>query len=256
MKVSDIAGGPPKILIYGDPGTGKTALALTLGARAQVFDLDRGLLTGVKLEDVFQKDRLAVDVKQFLEPEPHKRATAFSACKAAVLDVANQCTAKKYPFDALIVDSLTALAENAISQVMYNSGRLGTAPELQHWGLAFSEVKQVIAVLQSLPIVVVMIAHEQLYSVGTGTSKEDKIELAVTGKNLPSQIARAFDELWRMKVRPAGGGKFKYLLQTLADDVAPARSRCNLPNMYDTSCGLWDIIKKMGYEPPSRGATA
>jgi SpoVK/Ycf46/Vps4 family AAA+-type ATPase len=46
-KLKDLKFQHPKILLWGRPGCGKTALALTLGTRAQVLDCDEGLMTGM-----------------------------------------------------------------------------------------------------------------------------------------------------------------------------------------------------------------
>lgn len=255
MKVIDIGSKSPKVLLWGDVGSGKTAYALTLGKRAQVIDLDEGLLTGVTLVDKFQPDRQAVDVKQFLEPAPHRQATVFAKVKAYVSEVAAACQSKKFEYDALIVDSLSALAEAALNFIMMNSGKLNQQPEIQHWGLAFSEIKNVIAVLRSLPVPVVLIAHEQVKSFGSGVNKEEKLELAVSGKNLASQISRYFDEIWYMRVQPQGAGKNRYALQTISDGKIPCRSRCNLPNYFDTSIGMWETFKRLGYTPSPRSSS-
>lgn len=257
MKVSDLSGvKPPKILLYGDMGTWKTSLALTLGDRASVLDLDDGLMTGVRLEDKWSSARRSVDVKQFLEPEPNKRATVFQAAKQYIYSLADQVRAGKWPFDAFIVDSLSSYAESAVAQVMYNSGMVGQAPQLQHWGLAFSEIKNVIAVLRPLPIVVVLIAHEQVKTIGKGAQQEDKLEIALPGKNLASQIARYFDEVWYSRVRPLGANKFEQVLQTYTDGKIPCRSRACIPNYTNTECGMWELIKRCGYEPKAKAVVA
>lgn len=250
MKLSELAPKPPKIILWGPLGTGKTALALTLGARAQVIDIgEDGLLTGMTLQDAWTEHRRAVDVVQFLNKEPHKKADAFQRCKDHVFKVANECHKGVYPFQALIVDSLSELARLAVQQILYNSGRPGQNPEIQHWGLAFTEILSVIDCLRNLPIPVILIGHDQLYSVGEGKDKEDRIELAVSGKNMPTQIPRGFDEVWYMRVKPAGAGVNKYLLQTKTSNYVLCRSRGNLPDMTDSSCGMWELLARLGYKP-------
>lgn len=251
MLLSEMNAKPPKILLYGDLGTGKTALSLTLGHGTLVLDFDDGLMTGRTLKDKFASERQKVEVKQFLEENPHKTAVAFSKGKTFVIGLANDLAAKRVSYRALIVDSLSSLAEAAVAQVMSNSGRVGGTPEIQHWGIAFSEIKQFIGVLRSLPIPVVLIAHEQVKSIGSGVNKEDKLEIAVSGKNLASQIARYFDEIWYMRARPVGAGKTQYVIQTVVDGKIPCRSRACLPNYTDTEVGMWELIKLCGYVPPA-----
>lgn len=252
MKVADIEGKPPKVLLWGDVGTWKTSLMLTLGAPLQVIDLDDGLLTGVKLQDKWTKERQAVDVVQFLEPAPHKTATVFGRVKQKIIEIANECTLKRYPFGALGIDSLSALADASLQQIMSNSGKLGQQPEIQHWGLAFSQIKDVLAIIRTLPIPVVLIGHEQVKTFGSGLTKEEKLELAVSGKNLASQICRYYDEIWYSRVKPAGAGKYTQHLQTIDDGTIPCRSRACIPNMIRCDeIGMWELLRLAGYQRPT-----
>lgn len=246
MNVADIADKAPHVLLYGGVGTGKTALALTLGKRAEVIDLDDGLKTGVTLKDAFTEDRRAVTVSRFIEKEPHKRATVFQQAKLRIYAIATELNQGKYPYDALILDSLSSFADSALRQIMGNSGDVNATPQIQHWGLAFNEIRNVFAVIRAMPIPVVIIAHDQ------EGKEEGKIEIAISGKKLPSQIARYFDEVLYMRVKQLGGGKVGYVVQTLNDSRVECRSRANLPNMTDTSVGMWELFKRMGYVPPER----
>ncbi len=244
MNVADIADKAPHVLIYSGVGTGKTALALTAGPDAEVIDLDDGLKTGVTLKDQFTEARRAVTVSQFIEKEPHKRATAFQAAKMRIYEIATQLNQGKYTKKALIIDSLSSLADAAVRQIMGNSGNPGDTPQIQHWGLAFNEIRNVFAVIRSMPIPVIVIAHDQ------EGKEEGKIELAISGKKLPSQIARYFDEVWYLRVKQLGGGKVGYVIQTKNDSRVECRSRANLPDLTDTSVGMWELFKRMGYVPP------
>lgn len=259
MKLSELAASKPKaphILLYGEVGCGKTALALTLGQRAQLLDIDDGFMTGASLKDKHHAARIGVDVVQFPEPQPHLKATQFASVKRHVINSANALAGKRYPFSALIIDSLSSLAESAVAMVMANSSRIQETPEIQHWGMAFSEIKNVLAVVRAMDIVVVLIAHEQVKSIGEGKTKRDTIEIAVQGKNLPSQICRYFDEIWYLDTRPAGGGKLKYTIKTLGDGTVPARSRLGLPDQTEvTDLDLWSLLAKYGYPTPPLAAT-
>lgn len=240
-------------MIYGEVGAGKTALALTLGARAMCIDMDEGLRTGITLQDSFTSDRKAVEVRQFLETNPQKDATAFAKCKSFVYGLTAEFQ-KGRPFEALILDSLSSFAEGALRYIMSNSGQLGKAPEIQHWGLAFNEIQNVLAVMRSLPIPLVIIAHEQVKMIGkAGPNQESKLEIAISGKNLPSRICRYCDEVLYMRARPVGAGKMQYVVQTVGDDKLMARSRSNIPNLTDTKVGMWELMRMMGYVPPEKG---
>lgn len=241
---------PPNILLYGPVGCGKTALALTLGERAQIADMDDGLKTGLSLKDSMYNMRTQVDVRQFLETNLPKTAVAFRGFKSFVYGLPADIQAKRWPFQALIIDSLTTWADAATKYIMSNGGRIDDAPEIQHWGLSFNEITNVLGVIRTLPVPVILIAHEQVKSIGKGLNAEEKLEIAVSGKNLPSKITRYFDEVWYMKAKPAGAGKMQYVVQTVSDDKKIARSRGCLPDNTDTSCGMWELLKRVGYVPP------
>lgn len=250
MKLTELPSKPPNVLIYGEVGTGKTAFLETLGERVEILDCDDGLRSGLKIDDKWKPERLKIEAKQFLEPTPGSRAVAFSQIKKYVYALEPEIVAKRFKPQILALDSLTTFADAALNYIMYNSNKLGQAPEIQHWGLAFNEIKNVLGVMKSLPIPVVLIAHEQVKTVGKGTDKEDRFEIAIQGKNLPSQITRYFDEIWYFKAKPDGGGKFKRVLQTVSDNLKVARSRACLPNEVDTSVGMVEIFKMIGYPLP------
>lgn len=261
MKLSDLPPKPPKILDWGPMGTGKTARALTLGARAQVIDIgEDGLTTGLTLKDKFTEDRKAVDVVMFRETQLPRKAHAFTDCRDYVFKVSDQCQKGTYPFDALIVDSITELARMSINQVLSNNSMLESGPQLQHYGLAFAQTKMVLDVLKALPIVVYVIGHDQRDAIVKKSpdgkkeiDRKDFIEIALTGKNMPAEVPRGFDEVWYAHVRAAGGGKNSYHIQTAADDLVKCRTRSQIPNMFNTTdVGMWEIIKMLGYTPPER----
>ncbi len=249
MKLSELQVKAPFIIIYGPPGCGKTALTLTLGESLHLMDLDNGLLTGLTLKDQFQSERLKVDVKQFIEKEPNIKVIEFQKAKLHIFDIAKQVAQKTWPFKVLAIDSFTALVQSAVAQVMSNSGRVGQNPEIQHWGLAFTEVINVFSVLKTLGVPVILLAHDQ------EGKEEGKIEIAIAGKKLAPKLVPFFDEILYMRAKQVGGGKIQYVLQTMNDGRVECRTRGQLPNMIDTSIGMWEVFKKMGYMPSERTVT-
>jgi hypothetical protein len=255
--IKDIKFLPPKILLMGPYGTGKTALALTLGEYAEVIDLDNGLRTAVGLKDKFTEARLSVEARLCWE-ERYDIATSFAKAKSNILDVVSSCRKKTYKKKALIVDGLTNLVDCSVRSVCGNQGDPNKKPTLPVWGMAIGEIENLLIALKSLPIVVVLIAHTfQVIQDGeidegeTDSATGKKFDskplitevLACSGQKLPGKVTAAFDEVWRMEVQ---GNRF--CLRSIRLARAPARSRACLPDKTDANLGLVEILKKIDYD--------
>ena len=234
----------PKILLYGGAGTGKTALTLTLGENLQIMDLDNGLMTGLTLKDEHYEKRIKVNVVSgLLETDP-KRGVAFMKAKNHLYAVAEACTKGTYSFGALAVDSLTSLVDSAMRMIQGNSSHIGSNPQLQEYGLAFQEIENFLTIMKSLPIVVIVIAHQHEFEVDNKTN----IRVAIPGRKLPGKVCSWFDEVWRMTVQNMPQDKTAHIIQTKATASTLARSRFNIPDKTDAKLGLTTILKGAGYD--------
>jgi hypothetical protein len=248
MKVGESPARVPHILLYGDPGSWKTALVQTLGDGLQILDLESGYHVGKHVDDQFKKDRLAVDIISCVDPDPTK-ALAFQNAKSHIISVANGVTRKKYGFKAFCIDSLTALTDSAVRSVLANSGRLGLNPEIQHWGLAFNELENVLTICRSLPIPFILIAHTMNVENEYGQTKK---EIAIQGQKLPGRITRYFGEIWYISVRPGAQDKIVAAIKTKSTSQYLARSHSGLPDDLSAKDGLPAIFNKMGYDWPRK----
>lgn len=252
---------PPNILLYGDIGVGKTALCLTLGDGVHYVDYEDGLRTAYMLDDKWKPDRLEADFVQFLDKQPNKKATAWHNGKQHIIQLSNQYVQGVRPFSAIVIDSLTSFAEAAMRSILYNSKRLGQAPQIQDWGAAFIEIKNTISILRGIPVPFIMVAHEMIKTDTIKAAQSDsakasheRLQIAIEGKNLPAQISRYFDEIWYMKATPGGGNVKRRSIVTVGDNIIPARSRSDIPNETKTSVGMWELIKMTGFKPKVKEA--
>lgn len=267
---ADLLRKPPKIILYGPPGDGKTALAMTLGKDALMLDADEGLTTAITLKDKFTNDRLQVECKQFIEEDIAKKAVVWTRFKAFVETIPSLIKRKDkpfseggFPFKALIIDSLTSFGEACSKYIVANNGNIGQAPEIQHWKMIANDMSNVISVLRPLPIIVVLIAHDEERPFGKiGTpAYHERVSIAVPTKALITRIPRFFDEIWYTKCKQLGDGEMEYYLHTRKDDAIIARSRLGIHettyakvkkkgNVWTNveSVGLWDILKATGID--------
>lgn len=246
VKLSEMKRHPPKIILMGGFGTGKTALALTLGERAVVLDCDNGVATGMTLADKFKQERLNVEVKPCWE-ESADSAIGFSRALSYARSIQKEVKQGKGP-EALVVDSFTTLVDMAVRQVLATNGKLGQNPQIQHWGLAFIQVETFLTIMKALPIVVIMTAHTMRYEEDGITKKG----IACPGTKLPHKVPTYFDEVWVMKIRNLEQGKKAYLIQTQGTESVPARTRYNLPDETDANLGMVEILRLMGYSFPQK----
>lgn len=269
MKLSDIKTTlpPPKILLGGLAGVGKTAFAASYGDGMQFLGVDNALATCMTLNDDLKPRRMAIDFIDCIELNPTGVAKSFQKVKSHLIEMINRAAAKKLVFDdgkpitALAIDGLTFLAKAGFDYIMYNSGKLGKplayAPgdskalmannaSLPEWGLMISEVIQIFQLIRALPITVVVTCHYEAVPTPMGGLQ---YQLAIPTKELPRMIPGMVDEVWYMETQPTPAGqKSKRMLKTVSSPLVMCRSNYNLPDGTDTACGIKGILKLMGVE--------
>lgn len=242
---------PPKILLGGEPGCGKTALMTTLGEGMQVLALDNQMATCKTLKDSLFVTRNAVDVIDCVEPNP-QRADSYQKVKTRLIQILNgdRKLSNGKPLTSLGIDGLTALAKSALDYVLFNSGKLGQPLNIKNnasqpeWGLMIGEIIQIFQIVRSLPIPVVISCH---YAKAETPSGGLCYEMALQTKQLPLVIPGMVDELWFMETRiQPVGVPMQRVLRTVATPMITCRSNFNLPDGTDTSKGLKDVFQKMG----------
>jgi hypothetical protein len=251
--------GPPSILIYGSPRTGKTLWAMTAGKGTEIIDLDPGVRSALNFKDEFHLTRLECEITTIVEPPPGlsdnvpQPPVAFQQALRYLFKISDQCQKKTYKPRLLVVDSFSALADYALRFTRATSG-IATSGKQQDgrmiYGLAMEQLSNFLAVFRSLPIAKILIAHSQRDEVdvdSSGTNKRSITEIGVYGRKFPGEIPKYFDEVLFSQIRELGGGKTSWEFQTVSTSVVVAGSRSNLPNPYSMKEGLPDLLKRLNY---------
>lgn len=241
MKLTELTSDPPKFLIYGGFGTGKTAFTETLGKDLKILDLDLGAKTGLRLVDKWQSTRMEVDVEPFKEPDSLS-TQAWTNFKTRLIAISTSCMQKAFPFKCLAIDSLSAMGDAALKYILQNNGQ--KTPRIQDWGLAMSEVEQMLYIVRSLPLVVVVCAHDQSEEV----DEQTQVKLSVIGRKLIPKVPAYFDEVYYAKVLQLSGGIRQFSLQTRSTPSIPARSRLSVPNPFSMDLGFKALLSSGGFD--------
>lgn len=182
------------VLIYGDPGSGKTHLAGTAQdspqmADVHVFNIDGGLMTLAQRGDIHATDVHSVDD---LERELHRIAAGdekYASTRTVVIDNITE-------LQTLALESITTreLANRRKKNRNYSVDEV----YLEDYGVAGKQLARVLRGFRDLPIHVVYIAHRK-DKMRPGTNVLDESKPNLTEK-LSTAVMGYMDFVWYLYV--------------------------------------------------------
>lgn len=238
----------PTICVYGPPMSAKTTL-VSQASGGYLMDYDNGMLSAALVKDRFSPLRHQIEFDRYLDKKA-SNPIAFMKGKEKIINIANLVWKGKFDYDALIIDSLTGLCRACERMILHNTGHVRLSQP--DWGMVVSELEQILNLLSTLPILVLVTAHEDVYQVGETT----KIRPYASGQKIPNILPAFFDEIWHAQARPVGPDKFQYTIVGRGTNVRTARTRSGMvkpmvhasePSL-ETDLGLKGLLKKMGHE--------
>lgn len=250
MKAKDIENVPPNILIYGPVGTQKTGL-VSQASKGYMFDFDGGMQIALRLQDKFTSLRHNIEFDTYVDPNPTKPEMWMRA-KKELMSIVGMVQAGTWPFDALIIDSLTGMAKAIQLQVMCNSGGALNKPEIQNWGSMVNEFEAGLTLLRACNVLRLVTAHElpverlrpkQIVPYVAYTTP-----LSMTRPHSCTKLNWLFDEVWYTKRKLGAQGKVLFTVDGGEDDVNRSKSRRGLIRpVAINDIGLKGVLDIIGY---------
>ena len=234
----------PSLLFYGAAGCGKTGL-IAQAKNCYIFDFDDGMRTAAILDDKFTPLRHQCEFDIYKEENPLK-PQRWLAAETKINSLAQQSADGKLEYDCIGIDSFSGLCQSVRYHVMNAAGDPFKKPQIQHWGTMINIVEKVLTILRSLKCMLIVNAHEMAIEVsGTHLIRP----MSMTEKHGMNKMMWLFDEVWHMKVRPAGPNKHKYMISTHSTDAIAARTRSNMQSEIDfTEIGLAGLLEMISYK--------
>ncbi len=244
MKAEDLIkhNYPPKILVYGAAGTGKTAL-VSQASKGYLMDFDNKIFTIKSLQDQFSPLRHEIEFDTYSERNIQK-PDAWLKAKKKLIDIMNKCFRGEWEYDCLIIDSLSGLAEVVQNQIMSQCGKTMGKPEIREWGLIVAEVEVAIKIIKSLPVLIIVTAHELPIMV----DDQHIMKILAPGTKLPARIPTWFDEVWYAKTRRVAGGALSYIVSGRKTPAIEATSNGGMNKDFNhTDTGLKGVLSEIGF---------
>lgn len=233
MNLDDLIGRPRFFgLFIGDPGTGKTIQACSFPG-VYVFDCDCRMRPVV----TFHRGRKDIEFDTYYRDYP-KLASQLEK-------LLNYC-----PYDTVIMDSLTMLADMIILQSIRSAGkgedkdRVGKkiggvmVPSIEDFNMESGALTQVLDALRGIHANVILTAHVITTSetdLKTKKVKENRT-LLTAGKKIAAKIPTAFDEIYSFYSQGSiSGGKREYFCATYNTGLDMGKTAHPMPDTVDLS---------------------
>jgi phage nucleotide-binding protein len=218
MKIADLKESYKSILIYSDPGIGKTSIVKTLKGKTLLIDVDKGsnVLHDSKKEDL-DILRLSEELSDFPK----------------ILEKLE----KECDYENIIIDTVSEL-EKAMLTILGKKGKSDGMPELQHYGRVGFKIIDYVRKFRNLNSNLIIFAWEQLREyVSPDGSKFNKSYPMLTGKTSET-IMGLMDMVGRLEISTKENEKGQRYINFESSNTIMAKDRLTKRKI----CKVEDLI--------------
>jgi len=235
-----VSNDPPRALVYGPTGAGKSTLAGLMSLHANFRPI---YIADWDLRIASLRRKLPAEVWQYIEVEPYRdvniQGEAFTRLIAKLERLQSE------GFKAFVNDSLTFCTRAAMARVLMLDGNKPATftPQLQHYMQQISLIEELVSRACAKNMAVVMTCHED-------TQRDEvlgKLYKAVdlTGKSA-NRIPGYFNEFWHCEVVQSSQKEPQYCVRTRSDMVYAARTSFKSLEAVEQADAIWGkIVKEM-----------
>lgn len=249
MKVADLQklNKPPNLLIGGSAGSGKTCL-VAQAANGYLMDFDGHMKNVLTVKDKFSPLRSNIEFDEFVDDVKITKGVAALAsskyleAKAKLLSISQLCIDKKWPYDALIIDTITGLCRAIQLHVMSCAGHPFKKPQIQDFGSFICELESILTIMRAIPVLKITTAHEMIVF-GSQDQQITTRLMSATKPHGANKLAWLFDQVLMAKKRFRGQGKVDYIV-TGKHEIAKGPITADVVH---NEIGLSGVLKLMGY---------
>jgi len=204
------------IIVYGDPGVGKTCLIETCPTPVLIHNFDTGGLLSIKDWIACNPDTVIAEDFSYDDPT---RPTAWRDFEKRLTELKKGGVFERIKF--YCVDSLTGFGDACLNQILYDNGMIGKKPTLAQYQDLQIALRFRLQEILSLPCNVLFTAH-------CGYMKNDitgdvRTMIFISGQ-MELRVPMMFDELYHMQAFETSKGINRTLL-IKSNGTIKARSR-------------------------------
>lgn len=209
----------PTMLIYGDPGIGKTTAAGTLPGRTLVIDIDGGSQVLRNCEDI---DILTI----------HEDMEGWR-------DLFNEIHQVVEPYDNIILDNLSEL-EKYMLVILAGTGKNEGIPEMRHYQHVQFSIRDTARKLRDLRETgktIVINAWSMPLEIEQAEGIVKTLQAPMISKKVSSELCGLFDIVGYMHIRKNGDGESQRVIELSSSENYIAKNRFGSPSACSPDLG-------------------